>query len=44
MKKTLAWQMGVDTSNISHWINKGVEWVKSKGVRVDPAIGDVIEG
>ena len=25
-------------------INKGVEWVKSKGVRVDPAIGDIIEG
>ena len=25
-------------------INKGIEWVKSKGVRVDPAIGDIIEG
>ena len=25
-------------------IDKGIEWVISKGVRVDPVVGDIIEG
>jgi ABC-type methionine transport system ATPase subunit len=25
-------------------IERGLEWMKAKGVRVDPVIGDVIEG
>ena len=25
-------------------IEKGIAWVVSKGVRVDPAIGDIVEG
>jgi hypothetical protein len=25
-------------------IDKGLDWVRSLGVRVDPAIGDVVEG
>ena len=25
-------------------IDKGVQWVTGKGVRVDPVIGDIIEG
>ena len=25
-------------------IEKGLEWVRSLGVRVDPAVGDVVEG
>lgn len=25
-------------------IEKGISWVKSKGVRVDPVIGDIVEG
>jgi hypothetical protein len=25
-------------------IEKGIAWVISKGVRVDPAIGDIVEG
>lgn len=25
-------------------IERGIEWVTSKGVRVDPVIGDVVEG
>ena len=25
-------------------IDEGLEWVRSKGVRVDPVVGDVVEG
>lgn len=25
-------------------IDRGLEWVKGKGVRVDPVIGDIVEG
>lgn len=25
-------------------IDKGIDWVISKGVRVDPVVGDIIEG
>lgn len=25
-------------------IRKGIDWVTNKGVRVDPAIGDIVEG
>jgi hypothetical protein len=25
-------------------IERGIEWVKSKGVRVDPVAGDIVEG
>jgi ABC-type methionine transport system ATPase subunit len=25
-------------------IEKGVAWVKTKGVRVDPVVGDIVEG
>ena len=25
-------------------IDKGLDWVRSLGVRVDPAVGDVVEG
>lgn len=25
-------------------IERGITWMKSKGVRVDPAIGDIVEG
>jgi L-aspartate semialdehyde sulfurtransferase ferredoxin len=25
-------------------IEKGISWVKEKGVRVDPVVGDIIEG
>ena len=25
-------------------IDKGIQWVISKGVRVDPVVGDIIEG
>ena len=25
-------------------IDKGIEWVTGKGVRVDPVVGDIVEG
>jgi len=25
-------------------IDAGIEWVKGKGVRVDPVVGDIVEG
>ncbi len=34
----------LELEGVEEDIERGIAWVKSRGVRVDPVIGDVVEG
>ena len=43
VREDMGWVM-LELEGDESEINKGIDWVRSTGVRVDPVSGDVVEG
>ena len=43
VEEEMGW-VGLELTGDQAKIDEGLEWVRSKGVRVDPVVGDVVEG